>query len=70
MSLTVEAVYENGCLKLARPLPLKEQQKVSVTIQSALSVAEQTAGMVPWTGDMETLDHLIRDPEFGIMKSP
>lgn len=35
MSLTVEAVYENGCLKLGQPLPFKEHEKVQVTVQSA-----------------------------------
>jgi predicted DNA-binding antitoxin AbrB/MazE fold protein len=70
MNLTVEATYENGVLKLAEPLPLKEHEKVTITIQSAISLAMQTAGMVPWTGDAETLERLIRDPEFGILESP
>ncbi len=70
MSLTVEATYENGVLKLSQPLPLKDHEKVTVTIQSATSLARQTAGMVPWTGDVETLERLARDPEFGIMESP
>jgi predicted DNA-binding antitoxin AbrB/MazE fold protein len=70
MSLTVEAVYENGVLKPCQPLPLKEHEKVSVTIQLSSSVARQTAGMVPWSGDDETLERIARDPEFGILESP
>jgi predicted DNA-binding antitoxin AbrB/MazE fold protein len=70
VSLTVEAIYEDGVLKPTQPLPLKEHEKVSLTIQPAVSVARQTAGMVPWTGDVETLDRLIHDPEFGILESP
>jgi predicted DNA-binding antitoxin AbrB/MazE fold protein len=35
MSFTVEAVYENGVLKPATPLPLKEHEKVSVTVEAA-----------------------------------
>jgi predicted DNA-binding antitoxin AbrB/MazE fold protein len=35
MSLTVEAVYENGVLKPAQPLPLKEREKVRVTVETA-----------------------------------
>jgi predicted DNA-binding antitoxin AbrB/MazE fold protein len=35
MSITVEAVYENGVLKPAQPLPLEEHQKVSVTVEPA-----------------------------------
>ena len=40
MNLTVEATYENGVLKLAEPLPLKEHQKVRVTIESHLTWAD------------------------------
>jgi predicted DNA-binding antitoxin AbrB/MazE fold protein len=70
MPLTVEAVYENGVLKPDQPLPLQEHEKVLVTIQPILSVARQTAGMIPWTGDEETLERIARDPEFGILESP
>jgi predicted DNA-binding antitoxin AbrB/MazE fold protein len=70
MALTVEAVYEDGVLKPAQPLPLQEHEKVTVTIAPAVSVARQTAGMVPWAGDAETLERLARDPEFGILESP
>ncbi|MCE9547209.1 MAG: antitoxin family protein [Planctomycetia bacterium] len=34
MSHIVDAVYENGVLKLEHPLPLKNQEKVRVTIES------------------------------------
>jgi predicted DNA-binding antitoxin AbrB/MazE fold protein len=70
MTLTVEAVYENGVLKPSQPLPLKEHEKVTVRIAPAVSLARQTAGMVPWRGDPETLERLARDPEFGIRESP
>jgi predicted DNA-binding antitoxin AbrB/MazE fold protein len=70
MTFTIEAVYENGVLKPAQPLPLQEHEKVKITIQPAISLAKQTAGMVPWTGDAETLERLVRDPEFGILESP
>ena len=32
MSITVEAVYENGVLKPSEPLPFKEQEKVQITV--------------------------------------
>jgi len=70
MSITIEAIYENGILKPIQPLPLKEHEKVTLTIQPAPSVARQTAGMVPWTGEVETLERITRDPEFGILESP
>ena len=34
MTTTVEAIYENGTLKLPAPLPLAEHSHVTVTIQS------------------------------------
>ena len=70
MTLTVEAIYEDGVLKPTEPLPFKEHEKVTITVQPAISLARQTAGMVPWAGDAETLEHIVHDPEFGILESP
>jgi predicted DNA-binding antitoxin AbrB/MazE fold protein len=70
MAITVEAIYENGVLKPAEPLPLKEHEKVCITIRPLVSLARQTAGMIPWTGDAETLEAIVRDPAFGILESP
>jgi predicted DNA-binding antitoxin AbrB/MazE fold protein len=33
MAITVEAVYENGVLRPAQPLPLNEHEKVTITVQ-------------------------------------
>jgi hypothetical protein len=57
-------------LKPAQPLPLKEQEKVTLTIQPAISLARQTAGIIPWAGDSEILERLAEDPEFGRRESP
>ncbi len=35
MTLTVEAIYENGVLKPLQPLPLKDHERVEVTVRSA-----------------------------------
>ena len=70
MPLTVEAVYENGVLRPTQPLPLQEHAKVSSTIQPAISLARQTAGMVPWTGSLEDLDYLIEDVENDPLEGP
>jgi predicted DNA-binding antitoxin AbrB/MazE fold protein len=70
MALTVEAVYENGVLKPAQPLPLKEHERVRVTVQVEPSVARESAGMLRWRGDWETLRRLAEDDEFGLMESP
>jgi len=70
MSITVEAVYENGVLKPSEPLPLKEHERVSVTVRPAVSLARQTAGMVPWTGKLEDLDYLIDDEDNDPLEAP
>ena len=70
MTLTVEAVYENGVLKPTQPLPLKEHTRVRVAVEVKQSVARESAGMLRWRGDWETLRRLAEDDEFGIMESP
>jgi predicted DNA-binding antitoxin AbrB/MazE fold protein len=70
MSITVEAVYVNGNLKLAQPLPLPDHEKVTVTIEAAPCWAERTAGMLKWTGDPALLQRIGLEDEFGILESP
>lgn len=70
MAITVEAVYENGVLKPKSPLPLREKETVRVSIESPITWAERTAGMIPWTGDPELLRRIAEDDEFGILESP
>jgi predicted DNA-binding antitoxin AbrB/MazE fold protein len=70
MPITVEATYENGVLKPAQPLPLKEHEKVRVTLDPAVKPGAADGRMVPWTEDAETLEHIVRDPEFGTLESP
>jgi predicted DNA-binding antitoxin AbrB/MazE fold protein len=70
MTITVETTYENGVLKLTQPLPLKEQEKIRVTIEPESSWAERTAGMLKWTGDPELLREIAEGDEFSILESP
>ena len=70
MPLTIEAIYENGVLKPVQPLPLKEHEKVRITIEPETSWAERTAGMLHWTGDPELLRRIAEDDEFSILESP
>jgi predicted DNA-binding antitoxin AbrB/MazE fold protein len=76
MNLTVEAVYENGVLKPTQQLPLKEHEKVRVTIQTDTCQTETSLlnlgyGLMGWTGDAETLERIALDPEFlGISAPP
>jgi predicted DNA-binding antitoxin AbrB/MazE fold protein len=70
MAITIEAIYENGVLKPTQPLPLREHETVQVTVQLKPSVARESAGMLRWHGDWETLRQLAEDDEFGILESP
>ena len=63
MTIDVEALYENGMLKPVRPRPLKENEWVLVTVHSRKTLAEQTAGMMGWKGDAETLERLLAENE-------
>jgi len=70
MPITVEATYENGVLKLSRPLPLREGEVVQVTIHTEPNRVSQTYGMIGWRGDAETLEQLAEDPEFDPQQGP
>lgn len=50
MTISVEAIYDNGFLKPVQPLPLKDQQKVQITIHTEPSLARQTAGLIRLAG--------------------
>jgi predicted DNA-binding antitoxin AbrB/MazE fold protein len=74
MSITVEATYEDGVLKPAKPLPLKEHEKVHITIEGnpawRTGRVRATAGLLGWKGDTETIERIALDPEFGIEEAP
>lgn len=63
MSITVEAIYENGVLKPAQPLPLREQERVQITIQSKTSWVDETYGIIGWKGSAELAERFALDPE-------
>lgn len=75
MTLTVEATYEGGVLKPARPLPLQEHERVQITVQPAGAetqglpdeaevVVRRSYGLLGWTGDLEMLRQVALDAEF------
>ena len=64
MTITVEATYENGVLKPAEPLLLKEHETVRITIESASSALVAAYGIMGWRGDAQTLERIALDPEF------
>jgi len=63
--LEIEAVYENGTLKLPRVLPWRDGQKVSITIHPPGSAVERLYGLVAWDGDREEFDRWLNDPDEG-----
>jgi predicted DNA-binding antitoxin AbrB/MazE fold protein len=69
MTLTVEATYENGVLKPHQPLPLKEREQVQVTIRQAANVADQTYGIIGWSGDADTFDQLFQESKADRLES-
>jgi len=50
-------------LKPVQPLPLKERERVHLTVHTASNWVSETAGMIKWTGDHATLRHLAEDVE-------
>jgi predicted DNA-binding antitoxin AbrB/MazE fold protein len=74
MSITVEATYEDGVLKPLMPLPLKEHEKVRVTINEEAewraSQVRAAYGLMGWKGDSEIIQRLALDPEFDKRESP
>jgi predicted DNA-binding antitoxin AbrB/MazE fold protein len=68
MSITVEAVYENGVLKPSEPLPFKEHEKVRITVKAGGRV-RQSAGLMGWTGSQEDADFVASSPELDAPES-
>jgi len=69
MSITVEAVYEDGVLKPVRPLPLQEHEKVQIIVKPAASRVRQTAGLIGWTGSQEDADFVALSAELDPQES-
>jgi predicted DNA-binding antitoxin AbrB/MazE fold protein len=55
----IEAIYEHGTLKLPHELPLREGQKVTITIHPTGSAARRLSGLIRWKGSQEDLDYLL-----------
>jgi predicted DNA-binding antitoxin AbrB/MazE fold protein len=70
MSFEVEATYENGVLKLDKPLPFQEHERIVVTVKSKTSRVDESYGLIGWTGDPEILRRIAEDDEFGVLESP
>jgi predicted DNA-binding antitoxin AbrB/MazE fold protein len=63
MSLSIEADYENGVLKPVEPLPLKEHERVRLTIQQGDTPLLRAYGIMGFKGTAEEADYFALDPE-------
>ena len=69
MTIQVEAIYENGVLKPAKPLPLKEHEQVQITIQCQTGLAD-CYGIMGFKGTAEEADYFAMDPELAFPPPP
>jgi predicted DNA-binding antitoxin AbrB/MazE fold protein len=68
--LEIEAVYENGALKLPRELPLTEGQKVTITIHPPGGAARRSYGLLRSPLDPAELERAALDPGLGLLEGP
>jgi predicted DNA-binding antitoxin AbrB/MazE fold protein len=66
--LEIEAVYENGVLKLPRELPLQDGQKVTVTVHLP-AAPRRSRAVIQWTGRLEDLRYLILSDDNDLMEA-
>ena len=70
MTITVEAVYENGVLRPTQPLPFAEHEQVQVTVAPARQalpisgdVVRDSYGMLGWRGTHEEFERILAETE-------
>jgi predicted DNA-binding antitoxin AbrB/MazE fold protein len=57
--IEIEAVYENGTLKLPHELPLRQGQKVTITVHLPQTAGQRLRGLIQWRGSQEDLEYLL-----------
>ncbi len=70
MAITIDAIYENGSLKLSAPLPLPEHEPVEVTVRRKTNWVTETAGLIKWIGTPQDLQRFAEDPELDHSPAP
>jgi predicted DNA-binding antitoxin AbrB/MazE fold protein len=63
MNLTIDAIYENGVLKPTEPLPLKEREKVQVTIHTPAPDIMRAYGIMGFAGSAEEAEYFALSPD-------
>jgi predicted DNA-binding antitoxin AbrB/MazE fold protein len=70
MTIVVEAVYKNGVLTLVEPVPLKDDERVTIKIESQSEKSRIEYGLMGWKGDPEVVRRIALDPEYGVQEAP
>ncbi len=68
--LEIQAIYENGALRLPRPLNLTEGQAVTITIHPPGGIVGRSYGVLQSRLDADELEQIALAPECGILESP
>ena len=64
MTITIDATYANGVLKPLQPLPLKENERVRISVHSEPRPLADLYGIMGFKGTPEELERFALDPEF------
>ena len=70
MPISIEAVFQNGVLRPLEPLPLADNARVRITVDSDKTWADATAGMVPRPSDVSVLEEIAMGADFELGESP
>ena len=69
MSITVEAVYENGVLKPTEPLSLQEHARVQIIIERSTRQEQASPGVVRCT-DPQLIEWAAMDADLAFPPAP
>jgi predicted DNA-binding antitoxin AbrB/MazE fold protein len=70
MSITIEAIVENGLLRPIEPLPLAENEQVRITIEPKDNWVQESYGICGWKGNAEELRRLALAPDLDLEDGP
>jgi predicted DNA-binding antitoxin AbrB/MazE fold protein len=62
MPFTIDATYENGILRPDQALPLRERERVKITIHAPDNLAQQNQGLIGWQGPAEIVERIALAP--------
>jgi predicted DNA-binding antitoxin AbrB/MazE fold protein len=62
-TLETSAVYENGTLKIGRLLPIKEGERIWVTLHVEPRQVQRLPNTFKWRGTHEELEELLNDAD-------